>query len=87
MEANSIKRYEIEWTTFRTQAFADAGAAQTSTQTYDAIRLALERIGDNHRFCRTPEAVASASRSGLTSCLQVTPAIEAEGTTSRLYIH
>ena len=25
MEANSIKRYEIEWTTFRTQAFDDAG--------------------------------------------------------------
>ena len=46
---------------FRTQAFDDAGAAQTSTQTYDAIRLALGRIGDHHSSFRPPEASASPS--------------------------
>ena len=32
MEFSSIKRYEIEWITFRTQAFADARAAKTLTR-------------------------------------------------------
>jgi carboxyl-terminal processing protease len=54
MQANSINRYKIEWTSFRAQAFEVAGLAQTTAGTYDAIRFALEALGDNHSFFRAP---------------------------------
>lgn len=59
MQANSIKRYEIEWSTFRSQTLADAAGAQTTADTYGAIRQAIRRIGDNHSFLRPPPPVAS----------------------------
>jgi carboxyl-terminal processing protease len=54
MELNSIKKHEIDWPAFRETALEDAGNAKTPADTYDAIRGALERIGDNHSFFRPP---------------------------------
>lgn len=52
MELNSIKRFEIDWVTFREQAFEDALGAVSTADTYPAVVSALERIGDNHSFFR-----------------------------------
>lgn len=54
MRAHSIKRYEIEWPALRQATFEMAGAAQTTSDTYNAIRYALAQLGDNHSFFRPP---------------------------------
>jgi hypothetical protein len=54
MQGNSINRYKIDWPTFRENAFAEAGPAQTTADTYDAIRFALRALGDNHSFFQPP---------------------------------
>lgn len=56
MEARSIRRHEIDWPTFRAQTFAEAGNARTFEETYDAIRGAVARLGDNHSAFLTPSA-------------------------------
>lgn len=61
MQAYSLRRYEIDWVAFREAAIADAGNAKTPSDTYDAIRAALVRIGDNHSFFRPPGAVPAAA--------------------------
>lgn len=54
MEAASIKRYEIDWPSFREAALADAMGAQSPAETHAAIIAALERLGDNHSFFVPP---------------------------------
>jgi C-terminal processing protease CtpA/Prc len=46
---------EIDWASLRSGAFALAGNAQTTPDTYPAIRLALSQLGDQHSFFQTPE--------------------------------
>ena len=48
MQGNSIKRLTIDWTDFRRRVFADAGGAQTITETFPGIRTALQLLGDGH---------------------------------------
>ncbi len=50
MQENSLKRLEIDWPTFRARAFEFALGAQTSEETYGAIRFALSALGDHHSF-------------------------------------
>jgi carboxyl-terminal processing protease len=70
MEAYSIRRFEIDWPTFREQAIADANGSLNSFDTYPAIEAALERLGDGHSFFVRPggfaatTAGASVGRSG-----------------------
>ena len=52
MEGNSIKRLTINWAGFRASVLAAAGAAQTIPDTYPAIRVALQLLGDGHSFYR-----------------------------------
>src|SRR5512145_684429 len=54
MEDYSINRLTIDWGRFRTSVLEVAGAAQTIPETYPAIRLALELLGDGHSSFRTP---------------------------------
>ena len=54
MQANSIKRYEIDWSVFRQRTFVEAGTARTAEATYDAIRFAVQELGDNHSSFRAP---------------------------------
>ena len=54
MQAHSINRYVIDWRYLREVTFSRAGAAQTTSDTYDAIRFALRELGDNHSFFRPP---------------------------------
>src|SRR5262249_15332217 len=48
MQANSINRKTIDWTTFRHDVIAAARGAETIADTYDAVYLALGLLGDNH---------------------------------------
>lgn len=48
MENRSIKKHEIDWNDFRNQVYQRAGNAQEVEETYEAIRLALTLLGDNH---------------------------------------
>jgi hypothetical protein len=54
MQAHSINRYKIDWPPFRARAFEEAGAAQVPADTYDAIRFALQQLGDHHSHFRPP---------------------------------
>ena len=54
MQTHSVNRYTIDWPSFRDQTFVFAGTAQTTADTYDAIRSALEGLGDNHSFFLPP---------------------------------
>lgn len=60
MERNSIKRYEIEWTSFRRRVLDEAGTARSPADTYDAIRFALRELGDGHSFFRPPSGQSQA---------------------------
>lgn len=62
MEFNSIRRYEIDWTEFRSTAVAEAeaAAAQTPADIHPVIVSSLERIGDNHSFFQAPASQAAA---------------------------
>ena len=48
MRDYSINRLRIDWGTFRTRVLAFAGDAQTISDTYPAIKVALSLLGDGH---------------------------------------
>ena len=48
MQNNSINKYKIEWTSFREKTIKYAGSAQTEKATYNAIRFAINNLGDHH---------------------------------------
>jgi len=54
MQNNSINRYKIEWVSFREKTIKYAGNAQTKKATYDAIRFAINNLGDHHSLFIEP---------------------------------
>jgi hypothetical protein len=48
MQAHSINRLTIDWSAFRTRVFARAAGAQSIRDTYPAIQVALDALGDGH---------------------------------------
>lgn len=48
MQTNSIHRKTIDWTSFRSQVFAAVPPGGSIADSYTAIYLALELLGDNH---------------------------------------
>ena len=48
MQASSIRRLTIDWTSFRADVFAAAGSAQSVKQTFPGITKALALLGDGH---------------------------------------
>jgi C-terminal processing protease CtpA/Prc len=55
LQEHSIKRDTVDWDALRNDALALAMQAQTTAETYPAIRLALELLGDRHSFFVTPD--------------------------------
>src|SRR4051794_21904980 len=53
MQANSINRARIDWTSFNTQVCQRASGAQTIADLYPAITLALGLLDDHHSFYQT----------------------------------
>jgi carboxyl-terminal processing protease len=58
VQKHSINREEIDWDDLRTRAYRRASGAQTTADTYSAIRYALRDLGDSHSLLLTPEQVA-----------------------------
>ena len=52
LEANSLNRLTINWTSFRASVFDAAGNAQTVATARPAIETALQLLGDGHSFYR-----------------------------------
>jgi carboxyl-terminal processing protease len=48
MQAHSINRLTIDWPAFRTKVLAGAAGAQSIRDTYPAIQVALDALGDGH---------------------------------------
>jgi hypothetical protein len=48
MQAHSINRLTIDWSAFRMKVFARATGAQSIADTYAAIQVALDALGDGH---------------------------------------
>lgn len=57
MQQRSINRDTIDWPRFRAHTFVIAEGAQTTTDTYSAIRFMINRLGDNHSRFIAPEQV------------------------------
>lgn len=60
MQQHSVRRAMVDWPTVRRQAFALAGAARTTADTYPAIRYAVAQLGDHHSEFFTPAQVKAA---------------------------
>jgi C-terminal processing protease CtpA/Prc len=58
LEYSSINRQKIEWPAFRQRVIERAAGAQTTADTYPAIRYALEELNDQHSLFLTPAAKA-----------------------------
>lgn len=55
IQEHSVKRENINWETLRQEVSALAAQAQTSADTYPAIKLALQLLGDHHSFFLHPQ--------------------------------
>lgn len=48
MQAHALRRATVDWPRVRAEALARAAHAETTVDTYDAIRFALASLGDHH---------------------------------------
>jgi hypothetical protein len=54
MQKHSMRRDKIDWASLRAQTREKAIGARAPSQTYDAIRFALQQLGDGHSFFMSP---------------------------------
>jgi carboxyl-terminal processing protease len=73
MESHSINRDIIEWPAFREEVYRRAYGARSSSDTYAAIRFALNRIEQNGYFV-TPQTIAQENQ-----LVELQPRSEIEG--------
>lgn len=71
MQSNSLNRLRIDWTDFRKKVFDAAKGAQSVTDTYDAIGLAIDLLGDGRSYFVTPGGAITPSR--IQNCPTETP--------------
>ena len=48
MQSHALRREALEWPLIRKEALARAAHAESTVDTYDAIRFALASLGDHH---------------------------------------
>jgi hypothetical protein len=77
MQAHSINRLTIDWSGFRTRVFARAAGAQSISDTYPAIQVALDTLGDGHSlyYASTGTVLGAARRVGCGAAGTGTPAL------------
>jgi carboxyl-terminal processing protease len=71
IQRTSVMRDRIDWPAVRTEADELRRGARTNAETYPALRLVLQRLGDNHSHLATPETVR-AHRAGAAATLGLT---------------
>nr|HEV7952742.1 S41 family peptidase [Candidatus Acidoferrales bacterium] len=60
MHENFLHRDKINWEQLKRDTFAQAAGAQTSVDTYPAIRFALASLGDRHSYLQLTPALTQA---------------------------
>lgn len=58
MQERSINRDSVDWGNLREAVMRRARGAETTADTYDALRYAIRRLGDNHSLLRPPRPEA-----------------------------
>jgi carboxyl-terminal processing protease len=70
MQEHFVYRDKIDWEQLRRDTFSQAANAQTSVETYPAIRFALERLGDHHSYLQlTPDLMRQAASRGIAAAI------------------
>ena len=59
LQANFLHRDAIDWTALRQETLRQAGHAQTSVDTYPALRYALAKLGDHHSYLQLTPALTA----------------------------
>jgi carboxyl-terminal processing protease len=57
LQANFLHRDAIDWPTLRREVLRQAGPAQTTVDTYPALRYALAKLGDHHSYLQLTPAL------------------------------
>ncbi len=57
MRSSFLHRRRVDWGQLERETFAQAAGAQTSVDTYPAIRFALARLGDHHSYLQLTPAL------------------------------
>ena len=73
MQLHALRREAVDWPRIRKEALARAAHAESTVDTYDAIRFALASLGDHHSSLHlTPalQALESQRKAGHTSDLE-----------------
>ena len=60
LQANFLHRDSVDWPALRQETLRQAGHAQTSVDTYPALRYALARLGDHHSYLQLTPALTAA---------------------------
>ncbi|MFD5740741.1 S41 family peptidase [Streptomyces massasporeus] len=55
MQDNALRRGDVDWDEVRRTAFAEAGDAQRPADTHQAIKAALDKLGDGHSELFNPQ--------------------------------
>jgi carboxyl-terminal processing protease len=58
MQENFLHRDKINWEELHRETFAQASGAQSSVDTYPAIRFALAKLGDHHSYLQLTPALS-----------------------------
>jgi len=74
MQEQFLQRDRIDWQRLRREAFAYAEGAQSSVETYAAIRFALAQLGDHHSLLQLTPALAREETSRKVTGGKATPA-------------
>jgi hypothetical protein len=80
MQAHSVNRLTIDWQAFRSKVFAQAPGAQTIRETYPAIQVALNELGDGHSlyYASTGTVFGAARRMACGGSGAAAPALPAD---------
>ncbi len=57
MQQHSINARKVDWMSLRRETLAHGAGAQTTYDTYDAIRFALQGLNDHHSFLQLSDAL------------------------------
>jgi carboxyl-terminal processing protease len=60
MQTRALRRGTVDWPRLRAEALARVAHAETTADTYDAIRFALASLGDHHSSFHPPAAMEKA---------------------------
>ncbi|MDQ6694885.1 MAG: S41 family peptidase [Chloroflexota bacterium] len=86
---HAIKTGEVDWPSIRARTLAMAPAPSSSTDTYPALRFAVQQLGDGNAFILPPGAMDSQVGPGLSAMYPdgLVTYVDAEGEAAKLGVH